>query len=249
VSLWRLELLRLWRTRRLVVLSGAYVILGLGIPVLTHYLPAIVAHSDAGGLKLVVPRQTPADALVAFGRNAGELGTLALVAVAVASLTLDARPALAAFYRSRTRSGSRLLLPRYVMTAAAAVACFGLGILSTWYETSVLIGPLDPATLAAGFGIEIVWICFCVSVVALWAAVVRGVSAVAGFSLATLLALVFLSGLPDFASWSPTVLASSVAVLAGPHPASAPWHALGVALGSTALLLAAATWRLSIRTR
>jgi ABC-2 type transport system permease protein len=248
VSLWRLELLRLWRTRRLVVLLGTYVIVGLGIPVLTDYLPAIVAHSSAGGLKLMVPRQTPADALVAFGRNAGELGTLVVVAVAGAGLSLDARPALAAFYRSRTRSGSRLLLPRYVMSAAAAAVCFGLGMLSTWYETSVLIGPLDPATLAAGFGVEIVWIGFCVSVVALSAAIARTVSAVVGFSLASLLALVFLSGLPAVASWSPTVLAPSVAVLAGPHPASTPWHALAVALGATVVLLSAATWRLSIRT-
>jgi len=231
------------------VLSGAYVILGLGIPVLIYYLPSIVAHSDAGGLKLVVPRQTPVDALVAFGRNAGQLGTLAVIVVAAAGLALDARPALAAFYRSRTRSGSRLLLPRYVMTAAAAAVCFGLRILSTWYETSVLIGPLDPATLAAGFGIEIAWICFCVSVVALWVAVVRTVSAVVGLSLASLLALVFLAGFPGLSSWSPTVLASSVAELAGPHPASAPWHALAVTLGATALLLAAATWQLSRRTR
>jgi len=116
---------------------------------------------------LVVPRQTPADALVAFGCNAGQLGTLAVIVVAAAGLALDARPALAAFYLSRTRSGSRLLLPRYVVSAAAAAVCFGLGILSTWYETSVLMGPLDPATLAARFGIEIVWTCFCVSVVAL----------------------------------------------------------------------------------
>jgi len=53
--------------RDLVVLAGAYVILGLGIPVLTYYLPSIVAQSNTGGLKLVVPRQTPVDALVGSG--------------------------------------------------------------------------------------------------------------------------------------------------------------------------------------
>jgi len=250
MSPWRLEVVRLWRTRRLVVLAGAYVILGLGIPVLTYYLPSIVAHSKTGGLKLVVPRQTPVDALVGFGRNAGQLGTLAVIVVAAAGLALDARPALAAFYRTRARSGSRLLLPRYVTTAAAAVICFGLGILAACYETSVLIGPLNAATLAGGFGIETGWICFCVSIVALWAAVVRAVSSIAGLSLASLLALVFLAGIPGLSSWSPTVLASSVADLAGPHHHSgAPWHALGVTVGATVVLLATATWRLSTRTR
>jgi len=204
------------------VLSGAYVILGLGIPILIYYLPSIVAHSDAGGLKLVVPRQTPVDALVAFGRNAGQLGTLAVIVVAAAGLALDARPALAAFYRSRTRSGSRLLLPRYVMTAAAAAVCFGLGILSTSYETSVLIGPLDPATLAAGFGIEIAWICFCVSVVALWVAVVRTVSAVVGLSLASLLALVFLAGFPGSPRCRPPCSPRASRCLQGRTPPAPP---------------------------
>jgi ABC-2 type transport system permease protein len=249
MSPWRLEVARLWRTRRLVVLAGAYLILGLGIPVLTNYLPSIVAHSNTGGLKLVVPRQTPVDALVGFGQNAGQLGTLAVIVVAAAGLALDARPALAAFYRTRARSGSRLLLPRYVTTAAAAAVCFGLGTLAAWYETSVLIGPLNAGTLAGGFGIETAWICFCVSVVALWAAVVRGVSAIAGLSLASLLALVFLSGIPDLSSWSPTGLATSVAELAGPHHSGAPWHALGVTAAATVVLLATATRRLSTRTR
>jgi ABC-2 type transport system permease protein len=129
------------------------------------------------------------------------------------------------------------------------VACFGLGILAAWYETSVLMGPLNAGTLAGGFGIETAWICFCVSVVALWAAVVRGVSAIAGLSLASLLALVFLSGIPGVSSWSPTVLASSVADLAGSHHSGAPWHALGVTVGATVVLLGTATWRLSTRTR
>jgi hypothetical protein len=168
MSPWRLEVARLWRTRRLVAVGGAYVILGLSIPVLTYYLPSIVAHSDTGGLKLVVPRQTPADALVGCGQNAGQLGTLAVIVVAAAGLAIDARPALAAFYRTRARSGSRLLLPRYATTRAAAVVCFGLGILAAWYETSVLNGPLNAGTLAGGFGIETAWICVCVSVVALW---------------------------------------------------------------------------------
>jgi hypothetical protein len=124
------------------------------------------------------------------------------------------------------------------------VACFGLGTLGTWYETSVLIGPLNPATLADGLGIETVWICFCVSVVALWASVARGVPAIAGLSLASVLALVFLAGIPGLSSWSPTVLASSVADLAGAHRSGGPWHALGVTLAATVLILAAATWRL-----
>lgn len=87
------------------------------------------------------------------------------------------------------------------------------------------------------------------SVVALWAAVVRSVSAVPGLSLASLLALLFLSGIPSLSSWSPTVLASSVAKLAGPRHSGAPWPALSVTVGATVVLLGTATRLLSTRTR
>jgi len=60
---------------------------------------------------------------------------------------------------------------------------------------------------------------------------------------------VFVSGIPDLSSWSPTGLASSVADLAGPHHFGAPWHALGVTVGATVVLLGTATWRFSKRTR
>jgi hypothetical protein len=134
VSPWKLEALRLWRTRRLVALAGAFAILGLGIPILTYELPSLIKNGT-GGIQVTVPRQTPLDSLVSFGSNAAQLGTLVLVLVAAGSLALDARPALAAFYRSRAVRPSVLLLPRYAAAATAGVASFVLGIGCAWYET------------------------------------------------------------------------------------------------------------------
>ena len=92
MSPWRVEMLRVWRTRRLVALVAVFVLFGLGIPVLTYYLPEIVRHANTGGVQIILPRQTPADALIGFGQNAAQLGTLVVVVVAAASLAIDARP-------------------------------------------------------------------------------------------------------------------------------------------------------------
>ncbi|HYZ52963.1 MAG TPA: hypothetical protein VE733_05565 [Streptosporangiaceae bacterium] len=246
MSPWRLEALRLWRTRRLAALAAVYVILGLGIPVLTYELPQLLKHTS-GGVRVIAPPPTPVSSLTGFASNAAQLGTLVLVVVAAASLAIDARPALAAFYRSRTRRPSRLLLPRTAVLALAGAACVAAGTGCCWYETDVLIGPLSVAALSGGFGLEILWVCFCVAVVAVWAGLVRSVLAVAGAALATLLVLAFISSIHPVAPWLPTKLAASLASLAGPHPPGAPWRALAITAVATAGLLAAAGFRVQHR--
>jgi len=246
MSPWRLEALRLWRTRRLVALIAPFVLLGLGIPILTHHLPELAKHA-AGDVRVIAPPPTPADAIAGFAANAAQLGTVVIVVVAAASLTIDARPGLAAFYRSRVRRPSILVVPRYLAVALAATFALGLGVLCAWYETSVLIGPLRPGPLAAGYGLEVLWVYFCMGVVAAWASVARGVPAVAGASLASLLALVFLSGIHALSSWSPSALAASVANLVRPGHPGVPWHALATTAPGAVVLVTIAAWRLARR--
>ncbi len=248
MSPWRLEVLRLWRTRRLVALTAPFVLLGLGIPILTKHLPELAKHSS-GGMRVIAPPPAPADALVGFGQNAAELGTLVIVVVAAASLAIDARPALAAFYRSRVHHSSVLVLPRYIAVSVAGMCSLGLGVLCAWYETDVLIGPLSPGALAAGFGLETLWVCFCVGVVAAWASVARSVVAVVAASLASLLALVFLSNIHALSSWSPSALGASVADLAGAQHPGVPWHAFAITAVGTVALVATSAWRLPRRSR
>ena len=91
MTVWRLEIARLWRTRRLVALLGVFLVLGFGEPVLTYYLPQLV-NGETNGIKIVIPPATPAQALKGFSQNAAQLGILVVVIVAAASVALDSGP-------------------------------------------------------------------------------------------------------------------------------------------------------------
>ncbi|HLI52399.1 MAG TPA: hypothetical protein VKU87_11410, partial [Thermomicrobiaceae bacterium] len=209
MSLWKLEALRLWRTRRIVALAAIFIILGLGIPVLTHELPSLLKNSS-GGVTIIAPPPTAATALHDFTSNASQIGTLVLVIVAAAGLALDANPALAAFYRSRTRSPLRLLLPRVIAVAVAGSICFAAGVICCWYQTDVLFGPLGVNALAAGFSLETTWIAFCVALTAFWAGLVRGVLPVAGMTIGSLLVVGFTGNIHPVARWLPTAMPASL---------------------------------------
>jgi ABC-2 type transport system permease protein len=245
VSPWRLELLRLWRTRRLIALAVAFGLIGLGIPILDHYLPAILKHAHGGGVRIIVPPPTPAQTLADVGDNISQLGTLVLVVVAAASLAIDARPGLAIFYRSRARHPLTLFFPRYATVTIAGILTLGLGVLAAWYETATLIGQPRAVALAGGFALEALWLCFAAATVAAWISLTPGLLASTGASLATLLSLALLANIPPLSTWSPTALAASMGDLAKAHHANTPWHAVIIAVPSTAVLLVLAAWRLT----
>jgi len=224
VSTWRLEVLRLVRTRRIIALVAVFLVLGLGLPVLTYYLPQIVKRR-ANGITIIAPPATPYDAIHGFASNAGQLGTLVVTLVAAANLAIDANPGLAAFYRSRIQRPVLLVLPRYAAVTAASVATLALGTLAAWYETRTVIGAVSFGPLLAGFALEALWLCFVTSVVALAAGMVRSVTAIVGYSIVFLLALSLIQSLPEANSWLPTRLSGGVSALVG-QPFGDTWHAV-----------------------
>lgn len=242
---WRLEVLRLWRTRRVVALLGAFLVLGFGEPVLTYYLPQLV-KGGTDGVKVILPPATPFEAMKSFSQEVAQLGTLVIIIVAAASIAIDAKPALAIFYRTRVRRRAMLLLPRSTATAVTAMMALGLGAAAAWYETRLLIGYVSPAALAAGSGLEMLWIGFTVAVVTAWAAVVRSVLAVVGWSLATLIALALLDSISALASWLPTSLSAGIQD-ALPGGDGIPWPGVGTTVGATLGLLVFATWLTAAR--
>jgi ABC-2 type transport system permease protein len=242
---WRLELVRLSRTRRAVALVATFVILGLGIPVLTYYLPDLVKHAG-NGVTIIAPKQTPADAIEGFASNAAQLGTLVVAIITASSVAIDAHPVIAAFYRTRVQRPASLLLPRYLTVTAAGVAALALGTLGAWYETEILLGHVGPGALLGGLALQALWICFATSVVTLATTTTRSVAGAVGVSVAFLLALALLGNLSSASSWVPTRLSGSSADLLRHHTAGV-WHAILVTAVATIAAVALAIERLGNR--
>jgi ABC-2 type transport system permease protein len=246
LSAWRLEILRILRTRRLIALVAIFVILGFGGPVLVHYLPELVKGSTTNGVKLVLPKPKPVDGIQNFANNISSLGTLVVVIVAAASLSIDANSVVAIFYRTRVRRPAALLMPRFVTVMGASVLALALGTLGAWYETSVLIGQLSAGPLFVGFLLEAVWLVFTGSTVAFFSSVIRSVPGVVGAAVGLFLAVALVEGIPGALSWMPTRLAESASDLIG-QPAGNIWHAVVISAAATVLSLVVAVNRLGKR--
>jgi ABC-2 type transport system permease protein len=242
VTLWTLEVLRLTRTNRWMILVGVFGFFGLLGPLTARHFGEIMGRFG-GEIEIVIPDPTPLDGLLQYTSNASQLGILAVVVVAAAALALDARPEAAAFFRTRVPETWRLLAPRYAVVAAASIASFAAGTLIAWAGTVWLIGSLPAGEVVLGMLLGGLYLAFVVAVVAVVASVTRTVVTTVFAALAVLVALPILALVGPIEAWVPSeLLGATTEVVAGVPPREFV-PAIATTLVAVPLLLALAAAR------
>jgi ABC-2 type transport system permease protein len=215
LSVWRVEWLRLLRTGRLVVLAGTFVFFGITGPVMTRYMSEILAHSANSRVKIIAAAPVPADGIASYTKNAMMIGMIVAVIVTAIACTVDAKPALGVYYRSRAARFADLLVPRVVVTGLAVVAAHLCGMLAAWFETASLLGAPNVSGLLQATALQSLYLLFAVCVTALASTLVRGALGAVGAALADLLLIPILQNIPALAHWAPSALTATPAALAG----------------------------------
>lgn len=246
MTAWRLEWLRLIRTPRAISLATVYLLFGLLGPVIAKYMADIVAHVESG-ITITVPPPTPKDGITQYISQVSQTGLIVVLVVAAGALTFDSRRGIATFLRTRTSSMWALVLPRYAVTSAAAVAAYTLGLLGAWYETALLIGPLPIPAMVAGLLCQAVFLLFAVAVVAFAASLARGALGTIGIALAVLLVLPIAGVVGVVHDWLPTTLVNAPVDLLGTVSLGDYLPSLAVTVVAIPVLLVAAVERLSRR--
>jgi ABC-2 type transport system permease protein len=207
LTVWRVEWLRLVRTRRLLALVIVFMFFGFVEPLGARYTQQLVdSAGSAQQIKITVPPPVPADGINGYVGDAMLIGLIVSVIVAAFACAIDAKPALAVFYRTRARSYRALLLPRVAVTALGVVGGYLVGLLVAWYETAVLIGAPETGPMLFSAVLGSVYLAFAVAVTALAGTVTRGTSGTVGLTLVILLLFPILGELPALAPWMPSAL-------------------------------------------
>lgn len=241
MSPWRLEVVRIVRTRWWVAVVGVYLLFGLLGPISAAYLGEILERFG-GGIEIVFPDPVPADGITQYLGNVTQLGLLVVVAYAASVLAFDAKPEIGVFLRTRARSVGAILLPRAVVATGLAGAAFVLGALAAWYETVLLLGPLPAGAMLAGMAAGVGYLALVVAVTAAAASLVRTPVAAVGIALVVLLVMPLLAVLPPLAPWMPSRLAGALDELVRGLPARELWRAALVTV-----LVSAAAYGLALR--
>lgn len=211
MNVWRLEWLRLVRTRRLVALVAVYAFFGAVGPFIARYSEELVNRFANDQVTVVLAPPKPVDGLTEFASQSGQLGLLVVVLIAAAALAFDGQRESAVFLRTRVRSTRAIVLPRFVASSAVATAAFLLGTAIAWYETWALLGAVDAGRVIAGALLGALFLVFAVAVVAGVSSLTRSVLTTALGSLGVLIGTAIVgSVIPAAGRWLPTHLAGAL---------------------------------------
>ncbi len=247
MTLWRLELARLVRTSRGLALLAVYAFFALLGPISAAYIQEILERFGTEGMQITFEDPTPLDGLVQFISNASQLGLLAVIIVAAAALSLDARPELAAFLRTRVQRPADLVVPRYVVVTVASAVALIFGTVIAVITTGTLLGWLPVAELIVGTLYGVLYLVFAVAVVAAVAGFLRSQLATVFVSIVILLTLPVLGVIDAVGSWLPSALLTAVVGMAAGEGAGEYAGAAVVAVVTAALLLILAVHRAATR--
>ena len=237
--LLRKELLESWRTLRLPIVTGLFLLVGLSSPLLAKFLPEIIKAATGDQLPSIpIPTPVAADAGTQVWKNIAQFGAIAAIVLAMGSVAAEKERGTAAFVLSKTVSRGAFLAAKVLSIGLVLAIGVGLATAVAWFYTAVLFEPL-PVGGWLGFAV-LAWLG-----VAVWAAitiagsVVTGsTAAAAGIGFVGLLVLSIVSAIPTVGHWLPGGLAEpAIALAAGTDVATTD---IATAVGGTVVVIAVA---------
>jgi ABC-2 type transport system permease protein len=198
------ELLESWRTFRLPVVGGLFLVVGLTSPLVAKFLPEIVkaaAGDQLSGLQLPAP--VVGDAVLQLWKNLAQFGAFAAIILAMGSVATERDRGTAAFVLSKTVSRGAFLAAKFAAIALVLAVAVALAVAAGWVYTAILF---EPMPIGGWLGLaSLAWLGLIpwAALTFLGSTVTGSVAAAAGIGFIAWLGLSIASAVPNVARFLP----------------------------------------------
>lgn len=220
------ELLQLWRTQRILLIAVVFGVFGFTSPLLAYFTPEMLRMIPGAEVFAdLVPTPTTGDAMLQYHKNLTQFAFLLAVIFGMGSVAGEKERGSATLVLSKP-------LPRWAFLAAKLAAqsllfSFGflLGSLGGYFYTVILFGGLDPGAFVLMNLVLIAWVMPFIALTLVGSVLGNSTTAAGGISLALVIGLMLLGGIPPVSALMPTALsgwAAQLGALAAGVAASSP---------------------------
>lgn len=138
------EIVELWRTYRLGITCGLFVLLGIVVAVLERYLRGITRLFGQLDPELGVGRTGVPDVVEALVAALWLFGPIAGIFLTMGAIAGERRSRVAAFVLAKPVSRAAYVWAKFVAVAMVMGLATALAVLGTWLYASIFFGPMDP---------------------------------------------------------------------------------------------------------
>jgi ABC-2 type transport system permease protein len=215
VILLRKELLESWRTLRLPIVAGLFLLVGLTAPLLAKFLPEII-KAAAGDQLPSIPLPTPvaADAVTQTWKNLAQFGAFAAIILAMGAVSTERDRGTAAFVLSKTVSRGAFIAAKVAAIGAILAMCTALAVAVAWIYAAILFEPLPVAGWIALAVLAWLGLAAWAALTFLGSTVTGSTAAGAGIGFGALVLLSIASAIPNVGRFLPGGLAAPAIALA-----------------------------------
>ncbi len=220
--LLRKELLESWRTLRLPVVAGLFLVVGLTSPLLARFLPEIITAAGGDQLSgLQLPPPVVGDAVTQLWKNLAQFGAFAAIILTMGSVATERDRGTAAFVLSKTVSRGAFLAAKVAAIGAVLAVAVALAVASGWVYTAILFEPL-PVTGWLGLAL-LAWLGLTAlaALTFLGSTVTGSVAAAAGIGFIGWLGLSIVAAIPNVGRFLPAGLTDPAVTAATGSPVDA----------------------------
>lgn len=239
------EVIEAWRTYRLGIVCGLFVVLGILSPVVTRYLPQIVRAFAPPGFEIGLPEMGIVDVIDQLLKSVVQFGALAAVLITMGSVAGEKERGTAALVLAKPVSRAAFLWAKFVALGMVFGLATGLAVVAAWLYTTLLFEqpPILPWLSMA----MVIWLSTMVyvSITFLGSAALRSPLGAAAVGFAGLIGLSLASIVSTLNPWLPAGLID-VAKAAALEEVSSdldPPRTIAVSVGLIVVTLALAWWR------
>lgn len=220
------------RTYKLLIIVAFFLLLGLGTPLLFHYLPSLL--ETAGDLPIPVPDFTAADVVSEYFGSITQIGMVVVILVAMGAVARERERGTAVMTLSKPVGRGTFVASKL----AALGVSFGLGLvgggLACGSYTAILFGELNASSFVGANLLIGLFFLVCLAVTLLCSTLFKSQLAAGGLALLTIVGIWALSFIPQLELYAPMgVISWGQRMMAGSGVSA--WGAVGISLGLVAL--------------
>jgi len=193
------------RTHKLLIVVAIFFVLGLGTPLIFNYLHVLIPSGENG---IVIPEFTTADVIGEYFSTLGQFGLVAVILVAMGSVSREREGGTAAMILSKPVGAGAFILAKIIAISIIFLAAIIVGATGCYIYTAILfedIGILDFFLANSIIGVYFV---ICTAVTVMYSSFFKNQLAAGALALITLIVLTAISAIPAFEDFVPGSLTS-----------------------------------------
>lgn len=203
----RKELMQLWRTKRVLVVTAVFLLFGLISPLTAKFTPELLKSIEgAEQFADLIPTPTNVDSLAQYVKNITQFGFIIAILLGMGAVAGERERGTAAMVLSKPLPRWAFVLSKFTAQAIVYAAAFLLAGLAAFYYTLVLFEPFQLGPFLLGNGLLLVWLWVFTAVTLLGSVWGKGTGGAAGIALAGSVLLLLAGSLPRWGQAAPSGL-------------------------------------------